>query len=83
MNVKRGSVISLICYIFLMIICAIIIWPILDLIFAKFIYDTTFTYDIYNHIIQPIIFGFIAGIVYWVVDLIHIKNNKDKENKKN
>ena len=53
-------------------IAGIIIWPLLDLILCNWITRTTFVYSVYEHIVQPIIFGF---IVSFIVDIFFIKRN--------
>ena len=44
-------------------LAGILIWPLLDLVLCKFITRSPFVYSIHEHIIQPIIFGFIISII--------------------
>ena len=50
-------------------LAGIIIWPLLDFILCSWITKTTFVYSVHEHIIQPIIFGF---IVSFIVDIFFI-----------
>ena len=53
-------------------LAGIIIWPLLDLILCKLITRTDFVYSVHEHIIQPIIFGFIISII---IDLTFRRKN--------
>ena len=77
-KIKKGSILSLIYYIVSSSIVTIIIWTLLDFLFSKFITGQVFKYSIYDHIISPIIFGIICGILYFLFDLKELK----KKNKK-
>ena len=44
-------------------LAGVIIWPLLDLILCKFITRSPFIYSVHEHIIQPIIFGFIVSLI--------------------
>ena len=54
-------------------ICGIILYPLLDMLWYKFITHSDFIYSIHSHIIQPILFALIFGTTFWAVD----KNRKD------
>ena len=56
-------------------ICGIILYPLLDMLWYKFITHSEFEYSIYEHIVQPIIFALVYGIVYWLID--RKRNNKE------
>jgi hypothetical protein len=59
-------------YLFILIIsvslCGIILYPLFDFLLCKFITNTQFTYSLHSHVIQPILFGFIYGITFWLID---------------
>ncbi|MBR5046491.1 hypothetical protein IKX73_02590 [Candidatus Saccharibacteria bacterium] len=59
-------------------IAGIIIWPLLDLFICNVITHTEFVYSVTDHIIEPIVFGCILGIVLWAVER---KANSKKEKK--
>lgn len=44
-------------------LAGVIIWPLLDLFLCKVITKTSFIYSVHEHIIEPIIFGFIVSII--------------------
>lgn len=46
-------------------IMGLIIWPLFDWILCKFITNSPFEYSVRNHIIQPVTYGIIMGIVFW------------------
>ena len=53
-----------------MVACAIgamIIWPILDLLYDAIFTHSGFVYSIEEHMTKPMIFGCIAGVVFWMV----------------
>ena len=54
-------------------IFGMILYPLFDYLLAKFITHSTFVYSVEQHIISPIIFGFVVSIV-----LYFINNKKDK-----
>ena len=76
MKIEKGSVLSLLSYIVSLAVFAIILWPIFDWLLAKFINHSTFTYSVADHIVSPIIFGVICGLIYWLIDIYHIKKGK-------
>ena len=67
-NIEKNSITYLILLIITISICGIILYPLFDLILCNLITNSKFTYSIQNHIIDPILFGIIFGIVSWVVD---------------
>lgn len=75
-EIEKGSKLELILQTVGGIISAMIVFPIMDLIFCK-IDKTPFKYTIFNHIIEPIIFGIVFGLITW---FIH-KRQKKKEEK--
>ena len=75
-KIEKGSIKALIIYMVAIAVGGIIIWPILDIIFAAVFTHSEFTYSVKEHIIEPIIFGCIAGVVFWVFDRIKISRNR-------
>lgn len=56
-------------------IMGIILYPLFDYVLCKFITNSQFIYSVHQHIVQPILFGFIIAIVLYVP----ILNKKNKE----
>lgn len=73
-NIERGSIKHLILLIIAIAIFGMILYPIFDLIYYKFITHSEFVYNFHEYIIQPISFACISGTVFWVVE----KNRQDK-----
>ena len=67
-NIENGSIVYLWIQIFLFSVMAIIIWPLLDLFICKVFTRSEFVYSVVEHIIKPIIFGVMAGFVFWLFD---------------
>lgn len=67
-KIEKGSVTYLILLIISVAIFGIILYPLFDVILCKFITNSKFTYSVHEHIIQPILFGCIFGIVTWVIE---------------
>ena len=67
-NEEKESIKHLIMLIIWIIIFGLILYPIFDLIYCKFITNSRFVYSVNDHIIKPIIIGVIAGIVFFIVD---------------
>ena len=44
-------------------LAGVIIWPLLDLFLCKVINNSPFIYSVHEHIIEPIIFGFIISLI--------------------
>lgn len=72
-NIKRGTIKHLVILIIAISICGIILYPLFDLVFCKFITDSEFVYSVKSHIVQPITSAVIAGTLLWIVDK---KSNK-------
>ena len=47
---------------------AMVLYPLLDLVYSHFITHSEFVYSIYDYIFMPIIFGISCGTVYWIMD---------------
>ncbi len=67
-NMEKGSIKYLIIMIILISLFGMILYPLFDLILCKFITNSKFIYSVYDHIIEPIYFGIILGIVFWITD---------------
>ena len=67
-NLERGTIKYLIVLIIVVSIAGMITYPVLDLIYNKFITNDKFVYSVFSYIVQPIIFGVVFGITFWVVD---------------
>lgn len=67
-KIEKDSTKYLIIQIAAITIAGIIIWPLFDLITCKFFTNSKFIYSISDHIIKPIVFGIIIGLVFWAVE---------------
>ena len=67
-KIEKGSIKYLILLIILFSVVAMILYPIYDLIYVNFITHSKFVYTFQKYIIEPIIFGFICGTIFWVID---------------
>ena len=65
---KKGSIKYLVILIIAIIIFGMILYPLFDLIICKFITNSKFVYSVNEHIIKPIVFGILLGLVLWTVD---------------
>jgi len=73
-NIERGSIKHLILIIIAIAVFGMILYPIFDLVYYRFITNSEFVYTFHKYIIQPILFACISGTVFWIVD----KKQKDK-----
>ncbi len=73
-NIERGSIKHLILLIIAIAVFGIILYPIFDLVYYKFITNSEFVYNFHKYVIQPISFACISGTVFWVIE----KNRQDK-----
>lgn len=67
-NVEKGSIKSLALLTSTIALCGIIIFPLFDLIYDSFLTHTKFVYTINDHIVDPIIYGVVAGIILWIIE---------------
>ena len=67
-NIKRGTIKHLVVLIISVALCGIVLYPLFDLVLCKFITHSNFVYSIHSHLIQPILFGIVFGLTYWLVD---------------
>ena len=65
---KKDNIKYLVIWIFSIAIFGMILYPLFDLIICKFITNSRFIYSVNEHIIKPIFFGIILGLVLWLVD---------------
>lgn len=73
-NIENGSIRHLVVLIIAIAVFGMILYPIFDLIYCKFITNSKFIYNFHKYIIQPVSFACISGTVFWVVD----KNKKNR-----
>ena len=67
-KIERGTIKYLIALIIAVAIFGMLLYPLFDFILCKFIKHSNFGYSVHQHIIQPILFAFVYGVVYWLVD---------------
>lgn len=67
-NIERGSIKHLIILIVATAICGMIIYPLFDFVLCNLITNSKFIYSIHSHIIEPIIFGCVMGIILWILE---------------
>ena len=63
-------------------IAAIIIWPLLDLLWAKVITHSEFEYTVQSYILDPIIFALIFGLITFFVWKPETKLEKKSKSEK-
>ena len=63
-KIEKGSIASLIIQVVACAIGAMIIWPILDLLYDAIFTHSGFVYSIEEHMTKPMIFGCIAGVLF-------------------
>lgn len=67
-DIEKGTIKYMLIESITISIFGIILYPLFDFILCKFFTNSTFTYSIFDHIISPIMFGFIIGIFSWLFD---------------
>ncbi len=67
-KIEKGSIKHLISLILSIAIAGMILWPLFDLIVCKVFTHTEFVYSVPEHVVEPITFGCILGIVFWILD---------------
>ena len=68
MKIERGTKKYLFTLMLYVSILGMILYPLFDLIYYNFIVNSTFTYSIEKHIIQPVIFSVVYSLVFWIID---------------
>ena len=72
-KIESTSVEYLLIMIILIAAMGMILWPLLDLFIAKVITHSEFVYSLAEHVIEPIVFGVILGLVFWSLEKKKIK----------
>ncbi len=72
-QIEKGSISALVIHVIVFGIIAIIVWPILDLLYDVIFTHSGFVYSVEEHVVKPMIFGCIAGIVFWAIDRVAMK----------
>ena len=67
-KIERGTIKHLIILIIFTAIFGIILYPILDFLYYKFITNSKFSYSFLKHVIEPVIFACILGLSFWILD---------------
>ena len=65
-NIEKTSVKYLILLMASISVAGIILWPILDLLYHNLITHSDFVYSAFDYILEPIFFGCIIGLVFWL-----------------
>lgn len=78
-KIKKGSIPALFIEIAALIVAALIIWPLLDMLFNAVFTHSEFHYSVTAHVVEPIIFGIIGGFIFWIFDRISIKKASSKK----
>lgn len=73
-KIEKGSTKHLIVLICAIAIAGIILYPLFDMVFCALITKSEFVYSVPDHVIEPIIFGMIIGIIFWIIE----KHNETK-----
>lgn len=69
-KIKSTSIAFLFIQIIALIVAAMIIWPLLDMFLCNVFTNSEFHYSVFEHVVEPIIFGVIAGIIFWIINII-------------
>ena len=77
-KIEKTSIKYLILSIIAISIAGVILWPLLDLLFHAIFTHSEFVYSPMGHIVEPIIFGIIAGIIFWIFDRRASRKNQKK-----
>lgn len=67
-KIEKGSITHLFLEIITVSVAGIILWPLLDLLYHQFITNSPFNYSVFEHVVEPIIFGCIFGLLSWVIN---------------
>ena len=67
-NIEKGSIKYLLILITTIALFGIILYPLFDLILCKFITYSDFVYSVHDHIIQPVLFAVIIGLISWIIE---------------
>ena len=75
-NIDKGSVKYLIISIIAISIAGIILYPVLDFLYTKYITRSAFNYSITQHVVAPIVIGTIIEVCLWLFGKYSSKNKK-------
>ena len=67
-KIESTSVQYLVLLIVTIAVAGMIIWPLFDMFWCAVISRTEFVYSVVDHLVEPIVFGCIAGMVFWVIE---------------
>ena len=67
-KIESTSVQYLIIQIVGIAVAGMIIWPLFDMFWCAVISHTEFVYTVSEYVLEPIVFGCIAGTVFWVIE---------------
>ena len=67
-KIEKDSIKYLIISTVAIIIAGIILYPVLDMFYTKYITRSEFVYSVSQHILAPIGIGTIIGICSWLID---------------
>ena len=67
-KIEKGSVKYLLIEMASISVAGIILWPLLDIAYHGIITHSPFSYSVVEHVVEPIIFGCIMGLVFWLFD---------------
>ena len=67
-NIERGSIKHLIVSTVAIIVIGVILYPLFDMAYFKFITHSEFIYSFIDHALKPISIGLVIGICLWLVD---------------
>ena len=76
-KIERGSIKALVIWVVTFAAVAVILWPILDLLYSAIITHSEFTYSIEEHVVKPVAFGCVGAVVFWAIDKKLVTNKKD------
>ena len=67
-KIKTDSTEYVIVQTILIAVMGMIIWPLLDLFICGVIMHTPFVYSVSDHILEPVVYAGILGVVLWVIE---------------
>ncbi len=67
-KIESASVKYLVLQIIAISAAGIILWPLFDLFWCNVISHTKFVYSIPGHLVEPIAFGCVVGLILWVLE---------------
>ena len=73
MKIEKGSILSLVIHIVSTIIAGMVIFPLLDFLIDLVFTHNRFIYSFQSYIIDPIVFGLLLGLVFWVLERKSVK----------